>query len=112
MPRSIAAKAKRGELELVNELERKLQKALEDYGAHTPLTFPNTVYYLPIILGVTGKAVEKISDLGSVLQEARRMLRGRGTGTTRTAALLAAEALETLRLATASAAELRRLRRD
>ena len=40
-----------------------LERALEEKGAETPVAFPNTAYYLPMILGMTGAEVEKLGDL-------------------------------------------------
>ena len=39
-----------------------LNKALAEKGADTPVSFPNTAYFLPTILGMTGRQVEKIGD--------------------------------------------------
>ena len=51
-----------------------LNAALKDKGADTPVSFPNTAYYLPTILGMTGKAVEKLGDLEPIVKYARDML--------------------------------------
>ncbi|HTP00094.1 MAG TPA: hypothetical protein VMJ64_01870 [Anaerolineales bacterium] len=96
MPPTTAAKAKQGMHLLVDEAEQLLQKAVSDHGARAPFSYPNTAYYLPIILGHSAKPVERVGDLQPVLQEARGLLGGpkaeRGT-----AALLAAETIEALR---------------
>jgi acetyl-CoA synthase len=96
MPRYIEARAKRGTDELVEGLAQVLQKAMAERGAHTALSFPSTAYYLPIVLGMTGKAIEKIGDLEFVLQQARGLLHDEAAGTVGMAALLAAEALAAL----------------
>ncbi|MBI2333883.1 MAG: CO dehydrogenase/CO-methylating acetyl-CoA synthase complex subunit beta, partial [Chloroflexi bacterium] len=74
MSRYIATRAMRGANALVTEAELMLNKALNEKGADTPVSFPNTAYYLPTILGMTGKAVEKLGDLQPVLKQARDML--------------------------------------
>src|SRR3990172_9172144 len=51
-----------------------LNRALNEKGADTPVSFPNTAYYLPTILGMTGRSVEKLGDLQPVLKQARDML--------------------------------------
>jgi len=51
-----------------------LKKALAEKGPNTPVAFPNTAYYLPTILGMTGKAVEKLGDLQPALEQARVLL--------------------------------------
>jgi acetyl-CoA synthase len=74
MSRYIATRAIRGANALVTEAEIMLNKALAEKGPKTAVSFPNTAYYLPTILGMTGKAVEKIGDLQPVLGQARQML--------------------------------------
>src|SRR3989337_3152531 len=74
MSRYIATRAIRGANALVTEAEIMLNKAMEEKGTDTPVSFPNTAYYLPTILGMTGKSVEKVGDLKPVMEQARRML--------------------------------------
>src|SRR3990170_3421694 len=74
MSKYIATRAIRGANALVTEAEVMLNKALHEKGADTPVSFPNTAYYLPTILGMTGRSVEKIGDLKPVIEQARAML--------------------------------------
>lgn len=74
MSKYIATRAIRGANALVTEAEIMLDKALKEKGAETPVSFPNTAYYLPTILGMTGKSIEKIGELKSVMRQARDML--------------------------------------
>jgi len=74
MSKYIATRAIRGANALVTEAEVMLNKALKEKGAETPVSFPNTAYYLPTILGMTGIEVTKLSDLSPVLEQARHML--------------------------------------
>ncbi len=74
MSRYIATRAIRGANALVTEAEQMLKKALHEKGPDTPVAFPNTAYYLPVILGMTGIAVEKLGQLKEVLQHARALL--------------------------------------
>jgi acetyl-CoA synthase len=74
MSHYIATRAIRGANALVTEAELMLGRALTEKGADTKLSFPNTAYYLPTILGMTGKTVEKMGDLKPVLDQARQML--------------------------------------
>jgi acetyl-CoA synthase len=59
---------------IVNEAESKLQEAIAEKGADTPVAFPNTAYYLPTILGLTGREVSTLGELVSVLEHAKTML--------------------------------------
>ena len=68
MSRYIATRALRGANALVNEAEIMLHKALAEKGPEAPVSFPNTAYYLPIIYGITGEKVEKLSDMEKILQ--------------------------------------------
>jgi acetyl-CoA synthase len=74
MSRYIATRAIRGATQIVNEFEGVLTKALAEKGPETPIAFPNTAYYLPFILGMTGQSVEKLGDLQPVLDTAKRLL--------------------------------------
>ena len=110
MSKYIATRAIRGANALVTEAEMMLNRALREKGADTPVSFPNTAYYLPTILGMTGKSVEKIGDLKTVMQQARDMLHPIPSDSKWTpylgetldsgmATLLAAETIEAVRFA-------------
>lgn len=75
MSRYIATHAINGAHAVVNEFEGLLTKALTEKGPETLIAFPNTAYYLPFILGMTGQSVEKLSDLQSVLTRAKNLLK-------------------------------------
>jgi acetyl-CoA synthase len=74
MSRYIATRAIRGANALVTEAELMLARAIEDRGDDTPVSFPNTAYYLPLTFGMTGTTVETLGQLRPVLQHARRLL--------------------------------------
>ncbi len=74
MSRYIATRAIRGANALVSEAELMLQKAIREKGIETPVSFPNTAYFLPLTLGMTGVAVENLGDLKPVLDHARNLL--------------------------------------
>jgi len=74
MSRYIATRAIRGANALVSEAELMLDKAIRENGPDTPVAFPNTAYYLPLTLGMTGISVEKLGDLKTVMDQARNLL--------------------------------------
>jgi acetyl-CoA synthase len=74
MSRYIAQRAIRGANALVTEAEWMLQNAIQNKGADTPIAFPNTAYYLPLIYGMTAMKVETIGDLVPVIKHARELL--------------------------------------
>jgi acetyl-CoA synthase len=74
MSRYIATRAIRGATMIVNEAEALLQKAIAEKGADTAVAFPNTAYYLPVILGMTGREVQKLGDLVPVIERAKALL--------------------------------------
>jgi acetyl-CoA synthase len=74
MSRYIATRAIRGANGLVAEAEALLAKALAEKGPDTPVAFPNTAYFLPVILGMLGREVTKLGDLPPVLEHAKRLL--------------------------------------
>jgi acetyl-CoA synthase len=74
MSRYIASRAIRGANAIVTEAEIMLQKALTEKGPDTPVAFPNTAYYLPLINGMTGLEVETLGQLEPVMQHAKQLL--------------------------------------
>jgi hypothetical protein len=48
----IATRAIRGAHQIVAEFETALNGALAEHGPETPISFPNTAYYLLFMLGV------------------------------------------------------------
>ncbi len=74
MSRYIATRALRGANALVTEAELMLQKAIAEKGPDTKVAFPNTAYYLPTIMGLTGKEITSLGQLQEVVQHARSLL--------------------------------------
>lgn len=74
MSRYIATRAIRGANALVTEAEFMLNKALAEKGPDTPISFPNTAYYLPTIYALTGIPVETLGQLRDVVKHARELL--------------------------------------
>ena len=110
MSRYIATRALRGANMIVREADQMLQKAIAELGADKPVQFTNTAYYLPVILGFTGREVSKLGDLVPVIETAKKMLRPLPaaknwlpylgeTLDAGTATLLATEAIEGIRFA-------------
>ncbi|MCS7247063.1 MAG: acetyl-CoA decarbonylase/synthase complex subunit alpha/beta [Anaerolineales bacterium] len=108
MSRYIATRAIRGANALVREAELMLKRAIQEKGGNQKVAFPNTAYYLPLIYGMTGIAVEKLEDLVPVIEHAKRLLHPIPAESQWTpylgealdcgmATLLAAEAIEAIR---------------
>jgi acetyl-CoA synthase len=74
MSRYIATRAIRGANAVVHEAGVMLERALAEKGPDTPVSFPNTAYYLPFILGMTGTEVSTIGELPPVLEHAKSLL--------------------------------------
>jgi acetyl-CoA synthase len=74
MSRYIATRAIRGANLIVQEAEALLNKALQEKGPDTPVAFPNTAYYLPVIFGFTGREIVKLGELAPVLEHAKDLL--------------------------------------
>ncbi len=74
MSRYIATRAIRGSNALVAEAEAMLGRALVEKGPDTPVAFPNTAYYLPLIFGMTGRKVETLGELKPVMEHAHSLL--------------------------------------
>jgi acetyl-CoA synthase len=110
MSRYIATAAIRGANRIVKEADDLLQKALKELGPDAPIQFPNTAYYLPVILGFTGLEVSKIGDLPPIIERAKTLLHPEPEGNiwlpylgetldSGVATLLAEEAIEGARFA-------------
>ncbi len=74
MSRYIATRAIRGANALVAEAELMLKKVIDEKGPDTPVAFPNTAYYLPLIYGMTGIEITKVGQLTGVIEHARQLL--------------------------------------
>jgi acetyl-CoA synthase len=74
MSKIIASAAIRGSHAIVGRAENKWQQAMEKWGANEPVGFPNTAYYLPIIYGILGIKIEKLSDMQKVLERCKILL--------------------------------------
>ncbi|MBM3122515.1 MAG: CO dehydrogenase/CO-methylating acetyl-CoA synthase complex subunit beta, partial [Chloroflexi bacterium] len=74
MSRYIATRAIRGANAVVHEAELMLERALDEKGPEAPVSFPNTAYYLPMILGMTGAEVNTLAGLKPALERARALL--------------------------------------
>jgi acetyl-CoA synthase len=75
MSKIIATAAIRGAQEIYKRAEESLSKAIKEKGKDHPVAYPNTAYYLPIMLLFLGQKVEKLGDLEESLQEAKNLLR-------------------------------------
>jgi acetyl-CoA synthase len=74
MSKIIATAAIRGAHEMVARAEEDLQKMIKAKGKDTQVAYPNTAYYLPIMLLFLGQKVQKLGDLEESLQEAKNLL--------------------------------------
>lgn len=74
MSKIIATAAIRGAHELVKKAEIALKEAIDKKGKDAPVAYPNTAYYLPIMLLFLGQKVEKLGDLEESLAEAKKLL--------------------------------------
>jgi len=74
MSRYIATRAIRGANAIVHEAEVLLNRAIAEKGMDTPVGFPNTAYFLPFILGMTGQEVDTIGGLVPALEQAKSLL--------------------------------------
>lgn len=74
MSKIIASAAIRGAHEMVKRAEEALAIAIQQKGKDARVEYPNTAYYLPIMLLFLGQKVQKLGDLEESLQEARKLL--------------------------------------
>ncbi|MDP1991106.1 MAG: acetyl-CoA decarbonylase/synthase complex subunit alpha/beta [Syntrophales bacterium] len=74
MSQIIASAAIRGAYKILERAETKWRQAMDQWGGSEPVGFPNTAYYLPVIYGILGIKVEKLSDMEAVLARCRRIM--------------------------------------
>ena len=74
MSKIIASAAIRGAHKIVERAENKIKEAIDKFGPSQEVAFPNTGYYLPIIYGMTGNKVEKLSDMEGILKMTKNLL--------------------------------------
>jgi acetyl-CoA synthase len=77
MSQFIIDSAIKGATSLINHANDVITKSISIRGADTPVAFPDTAYYLPIIYGFTGQQIEKLSDLSEAIVYARDLLNSR-----------------------------------
>jgi len=74
MSRIIAAAAIRGAHGYVGQARAALNDALETYGPDQRVEFPNTAYYLPLTLALTGLEVDSLAGAQQALSRAESLL--------------------------------------
>ena len=74
MSKIIASAAIRGAHHMVDRADAALAEMIDKHGKDTPIAYPSTAYYLPIMLLFLGQKVEKLGDLEESMQEARNLL--------------------------------------
>jgi len=74
MSRIIATAAIRGAHSYVEQAKQELAKTIEVFGPEKNVEFPNTAYYLPLILALVGLEVKTIGDAQKALEHAERLL--------------------------------------
>jgi acetyl-CoA synthase len=74
MSKLIAASAIRGAHQTVAQAKDFLARAIDAKGAGSPVAFPDTNYYLPVIYSMLGTKVQKLSDLEGVMKQCERLL--------------------------------------
>ncbi len=74
MSKIIASAAIRGAHTIIERVDQKWQKAMDQFGGNQEVEYPNTGYYLPIIYGITGFPVKKLEDMKVVLDRCKELL--------------------------------------
>lgn len=74
MSKIIASAGIRGAYQILDRVEKKYEDLLKKYGPDQEIGFPNTAYYLPVIYGILGHKVEKISDMKYVFDRCKMLI--------------------------------------
>ena len=74
MSKIIASAAINGAHKIVKMCEEKWKQAIDKYGPNQDVAFPDTAYYLPIIYGILGIPVSKLSHMEKVFKICKDIL--------------------------------------
>ncbi|MCK4762417.1 MAG: CO dehydrogenase/CO-methylating acetyl-CoA synthase complex subunit beta [Candidatus Aminicenantes bacterium] len=74
MSKIICSSAIDGAVAWVAEAEAKLSDAIAAEGESTPVAFPGTAYYLPVIYSFLGEKIETLGELKGILKRAKELL--------------------------------------
>jgi len=74
MSRIIATAAIRGAYTYVDQARKQLASTVEAFDPDKKVEFPNTAYYLPLILALTGLEVKTLGDVQKALERAEELL--------------------------------------
>jgi len=74
MSRIIATAAIHGAHGYVQQAKQQLTEAIEAFGPDKEIEFPNTAYFLPLILAITGLEVKTLVDTKRALEHAEGLL--------------------------------------
>ena len=74
MSRIIATAAIRGARAYVEQAQSQLQAAVETHGPEKKVEFPDTAYYLPLTLALTGQEVDSLAKAQAALEWAASLL--------------------------------------
>jgi acetyl-CoA synthase len=79
MSKLICSSAIDGATEWVAKAEAMMTEAIRQKGETSPVAFPNTAYFLPVIYSFTGEKVATLGDMRAILQRAKKLLPSRPT---------------------------------
>jgi len=74
MSRIIATAAIRGAHAYIKQARSELQNTVESYGPEKKVEFPDTAYYLPLTLALTGQEVDTLAKAQAALEQATSLL--------------------------------------
>jgi len=74
MSKIVASAAIRGAHKYVSRAKNMWEDSKDNYGPEREVGFPNTGYYLPLILALTGEEVKTVEDIGDPLGRAEELL--------------------------------------
>ena len=77
MSKIIASAGIRGAHAIIERVEEKWKKAMDEHGGNQEVAYPNTGYFLPIIYGMTGFPVKKLEDMRTVLDKCQELISGK-----------------------------------
>jgi len=74
-PKKLLRKAYDGTITAMSYAEILLNRAIKDFGPEQAIGYPDTAFYLPVIMCLTGEKVTKLGELVPILNRARAQVR-------------------------------------
>jgi len=74
-PKKLLRKAYDGTIIAMSYAEILLNRAIKDFGTEQPVAYPDTAFYLPVVMCLSGEKITKLGELVPILNRLRNQVR-------------------------------------